>query len=78
MVTIALVRRKNVLEEEYGRVLFDGKNIQTSGLSCVFVRYLERGLVDTHGMRYNPRDGAAFMRALRREFSSDALMAREV
>jgi hypothetical protein len=78
MVTIALVRKRNVLEEEYGRVLFDGKDIHLKGLSCVFVRYLERGLVDTDGMRYAPRDGAAFIRVLRREFSNDILKTREI
>lgn len=78
MVTIALIRKKNVLEEEYGRVLFDGKNVQLKGLSCVFKKYLENGLIGADGMRYTPLDGSAFIYTLKREFSNNILMARDI
>ena len=78
MVTIALVRRKDVLEEEYGRVLLNENDVRFEGLSCVFIDYLNRGLTGADGKKYSPSNSTAFIQSLKKHFSDQTLMAREI
>jgi hypothetical protein len=78
MVTIALIRKMNALEEEYGRILFNGNNVKFEGLTSVFVEYLNRGLTGSDGKKCTPYDSTTFIQRLKKHFSDQTLMAREI
>jgi hypothetical protein len=78
MYVVRLVRRLGVHPETYGRVLFDGETVQYDGLSGVFRKQLERGIVGQHKRRYMPSDGMDFLRNLRFHFADDVLRASDV
>jgi hypothetical protein len=78
MYVVKLIRRLAAHQETYGRVLYDGKTVQYDGLTDVFRKHLERGIVGQHEHRYLPSDGMAFLSNLKYHFADDALRASDV
>jgi hypothetical protein len=64
MLTVNLLRKIGVLTEEYGRISFDGQRCHYIGLSCVFVKYLEHGVLGADGQCYKPEHGLQFLQSL--------------
>jgi hypothetical protein len=75
MYVVTLTRSLTVLPEVYGCVSFDGREVTYKGLTCVFRRYLERGIVGQHNRSYVPSDGMDFLRNLKYHFADDMLRA---
>lgn len=78
MVTIALIRKTNAIEEEYGRIFFNDNHANFEGLTSVFVDYLNRGLTGSDGKKYTPCDSTKFIQSLKKQFSNQTLMVREI
>lgn len=78
MHVVTLTRSRTVLPEIYGRVSFDGNRVRYDGLTCVFCRHLERGIVGEHNRVYMPSDGMDFLRNLKYQFADDTLRASDV
>jgi hypothetical protein len=68
MVTISLQRKGQVLKEEYGQVRYDGSKVSFHGFSCVFVKYLQRGLRGTGRTVVKPEQGMDFSISLSARF----------
>jgi hypothetical protein len=78
MHVVTLTRNLEALEEIYGRVSFDGTRIRYDGLTCIFCRRLERGIVGQQNRLYKPADGMDFLRSLKHEFADDVLRASDI
>jgi hypothetical protein len=78
MHVVTLTRSRTVLPEVYGRVVFDGTHVQYDGLTHVFRRYLERGILGPHNRVYVPADGMDFLRNLKHHFADGVLRASAV
>ncbi len=78
MHVVTLTRSRTALPEIYGRVSFDGNRVRFYGLTCVFCRHLERGIVGQHNRVYVPADGMDFLRNLQYHFADDTLRASDV
>ena len=78
MHVVTLTRSRTVLPEVYGRVSFDGNQVQYDGLTGVFCRHLERGIVGQDNRVYMPADGMDFLRNLKYQFADDLLRASDV
>lgn len=75
MVTISLQRKGSVLKEEYGLIRYDGTKISFHGFSCVFVKYLQRGLLDSGRKLVKPEQGMDFIETIKKTFSDSILTA---
>ena len=78
MVAVKLFRKVGVFEEEYGRVLFDGKELSYDGLSSFFVKQLQKGVIGPDRKCYRPEDGLEFLKNLKYRFSNNPLYASDV
>jgi hypothetical protein len=72
---VTLVRTIGACREKYGLVSFDGEKICFDGLTCVFQKYLEKGITGPDNRTYKPVDGLQFLRNLKHHLTQDALMA---
>ena len=57
MIAVALYKTKTTLRELYGRVIFDGKDIKFEGTTCVFQKFIERGIPAEDNKVISPKDG---------------------
>ena len=73
MVTLTLIRKANVLTEEYGKVSYDGSEVHFEGLSCVFIKYLQRGIKTDRQTVVKPEDGKEFMDTFRDLLANGAM-----
>lgn len=78
MRIVKFVRTIGACKEEYGRIKFDGQKICFKGLTCVFQKYLEKGITGTDNKKYKPADGIRFLSSIKHHFAHDTLMAAEV
>lgn len=78
MVAVRLLRTVGVIEEEYGRIRFDGQRIYYDGLSSIFVKYLERGVMGADAQHYRPEHGIQFLENLKNLFSDGTLQVTDV
>lgn len=80
MVEIRLVRTIGCIEEEYGRIRFDGHKVCYDGLSSIFVKYLERGVKGNDQKCYMPKHGKQFLMNLKEHLaeSNSSLQAIEI
>jgi hypothetical protein len=78
MFAVKLLRKVGALEEEYGRVVFDGRNLSYDGLSSFFVKQLQKGVTGPDSRRYRPEHGVEFLRNLKHHFASYGLSVSEV
>jgi hypothetical protein len=78
MHVVTLTRSLTVLPEIYGRVSFDGNQIEYDGLTPIFCKHLQRGIVGQHNRVYVPSDGMDFLRNLKYHFADDMLRASDV
>lgn len=78
MHIIKFVRTISACQEEYGRVEFDGKKIHFEGLTDIFQKYLEKGILGPDYKTYKPSDGIKFLNKLKRHLDRDVLMAVNV
>jgi hypothetical protein len=78
MHVVTLTRGRMALPEIYGRVLFGGDRVRYDGLTHVFCRYLERGIVGQHDRVCVPTDGMDFSRSLKHHFADDVLEASDI
>ena len=78
MHVVTLTKGLTALPEIYGRVSFDGNQVSYDGLTSIFCRYLERGIVGQHNRVYMPSDGMDFLRNLKYYFADDILRAGDV
>jgi hypothetical protein len=70
MLMVRFIRQGSCGTEEYGKVFFDGRAVSFSGLSDIFIKYLQNGVRDSAGRLYKPADGANFMSHLKDSFGS--------
>jgi hypothetical protein len=78
MYGVRLVRTHGAFQEEYGRILFDGKQVQYRGLTCIFRKYLERGITGPDRKVYRPNDGISFLNSLKFRFADGTLKVAEI
>ena len=78
MVAVKLLRTIGYIEEEYGRIRFDGQKIYYDGMSSIFVKYLEHGVKGTDHKRYLPEHGIQFLQNLKNHFSDSTLRVTEI
>ena len=78
MHVVTLTRNRTALPEIYGRVSFDGHHIKYDGLTCIFRKHLERGIVGPSDHLYVPADGMDFLRNLKYCFADDVLRASDI
>ena len=78
MRIVRFVRTIGACQEEYGRIRFDGEKIYFDGLTCVFQKYLEKGILGSDNRTYMPVDGIRFLSNLKHHFAQDSLMATDV
>ncbi len=57
---------------------FDGHQVHYEGLTQIFRRHLERGIVGPHNRVYVPSDGMDFLRSLKCHFANDARRASDI
>jgi hypothetical protein len=77
MTILTLVRKRNVLTEEYGKVCFSGSKVSFHGLTCVFVKYLQRGITTNDKRIVKPEHGMDFIKTLKETFADDILTVTE-
>ncbi len=78
MVAVRLLRTVGAIEEEYGRIRFDGQRIYYDGLSSIFVKYLERGVMGADAQCYRPEHGIRFLENLKNLFSDGVLRVTDI
>ena len=78
MFAVKLLRKVGALEEEYGRVVFDGQKLSYDGLSSFFVKQLQKGVTGPDSKHYNPEHGIEFLRNLKHYFPSYGLSVSDV
>ena len=78
MHVVTLTRNLTALPEVYGRVSYDGHKIEYDGLTCIFRKHLERGIVGQFDRLYMPSDGVDFLRNLKYYLTDDVLRASDV
>jgi hypothetical protein len=78
MRIVKFIRTIGACQEEYGRVRFDGEKIQFDGLTCIFQKYLEKGIMGSDNKTYMPADEILFLNNLKHHLARDSLMAAEV
>ena len=65
MVGISIFKTKSTLPEFYGRVFFDGKRMRCNGVTCIFKKYIEKGIVGTDNKKVFHKDGPFFINNLK-------------
>ena len=78
MYAVNFLRKTGALEQIYGSVIFDGQLIMYSGLTSVFEKYLNKGIIAQNGRRYTPADGLAFLESLHLAFADQSLRATDI
>ena len=78
MYTVHLLRKIGALEQTYGSVVFDGNMVTYRGLTSVFEKQLDMGIIAQNGRRYTPSDGIEFLRNLRTAYRDPSLRATNV
>ncbi|MGD0077019.1 MAG: hypothetical protein ABSB91_00170 [Sedimentisphaerales bacterium] len=78
MHIVKFVRTTGSCQEEYGQIRFDGEKICFDGLTCIFQKYLEKGVTGSDNRTYKPADGIQFLINLKHHLAQDALMAADV
>ena len=78
MHIVKFVRTIGACQEEYGRVGFDGRKIYFNGLTCVFQKYLEKGITGSDNRTYKPTDGIQFLSNLKHHLTQDSLMVTDI
>ena len=78
MVFVRLFRTIGCLEEEYGRIRFDGRRFYYDGLTSFFVKYLERGIKGTDQQYYRPEHGIQFLLSLKNHFEDGTLYVSDI
>ncbi len=76
-MTLTLIRKGNVLAEEYGRICCDGSKVSFHGLTCVFVKHLKRGIKTNDQKVVKPEHGMDFIKTLKSKFSGEGLTFTE-
>jgi hypothetical protein len=75
---VKLLRTIGALEEEYSRIRFDGKRLHYDGISCIFIKYLERGIMGADQRRYRPEHGLQFLQNLKSHFKDGTLQVSDI
>lgn len=78
MVAVRLLRTIGCIEEEYGRICFDGQRVYYDGLSSVFIKYLEQGINGPDHKCYQPEDGIQFLQNLKNQFAEGPLKVTDI
>lgn len=78
MHIVKLVRTIGACQEVYGQVRFEGEKIYFEGLTCVFQKYLEKGIMGPDDRTYMPMDGIKFLSNLKHHLAQDSLMATDI
>jgi hypothetical protein len=65
MAGITIFKTKTALPEFYGRVFIDNNKMKVDGVTCVFKKFLERGIFDKNNKKVIPQDGAIFLNSLK-------------
>lgn len=78
MVAVKLLRTIGALQEEYGRIRYDGSQFYYDGLSSIFVKYLERGVTGADKKCYRPEHGIEFLQHLKTQFADSTLQVSDI
>ncbi len=78
MVAVKLIRTIGALQEEYGRIRFDGSRFYYDGLSSIFITYLERSFIGTDKKRIRPENGIEFLKDLKRLLADTTLQVTDI
>jgi hypothetical protein len=78
MIVLELTRKMAVGDEIYGRISYDGTNCVYSGLSSVFTKYLDHGIMGSNHKLYKPSDGEAFLEILKYQFNGSEVTISEI
>ena len=65
MAGITIFKTKTALPEFYGRVYINNNQIEVDGVTCVFKKYLELGIVDENNKKVFPQDESIFLDRLK-------------
>ena len=65
MAGITIFKTKTALPELYGRVSINNNQIKVDGVTCVFKKFLERGITGKDRKKVIPQDGDIFLSSLK-------------
>ena len=74
MIGISIFKTKSILPEFYGQVIFDGKQMRYKGVTCVFKKYLENGILGKDNKKVIPKDGPIFINNLKAYLKDQGLI----
>lgn len=65
MTGIAIFKRKTTLPELYGKVFLDDNHLKVEGVTSVFKKFIEGGIVGIDNKKVVPQDGDIFLNTLK-------------
>ena len=65
MTGIAIFKTKTTLPELYGRVFIDNNKIKVEGVTSVFQKFIEKGIISKDNKKVIPNDGVIFLNTLK-------------
>lgn len=78
MLTVKFLRQFGALQEEYGRIRFDGSRFYYEGLTSFFIKDLERGVKGDDQKYYRPEHGILFLKSLKNHFADSTLQITDI
>ena len=78
MLAVKFIRTVGALQEEYGRVCFDGSRFYYDGLTYFFIKDLERGVRGDDHECYRPEHGILFLQNLKNKFVDGTLIVTDI
>ncbi len=65
MAGIAIFKTKTTLPELYGRVFINNNQVKFEGVTSVFQKFIEKGIVGKDNKKVVPQDGDIFLNTLK-------------
>lgn len=73
MAGITIFKTKTALPELYGRVFIDKNQVKVDGVTCVFKKFIERGIINKDRKKVIPQDGDEFMDSLKTYLKNEGM-----
>ena len=78
MAGITIFKTKTALPEFYGRISIDNNHIKADGVTCIFKKFLERGIIDKDKKKVAPKDGDIFLDSLKAYLKKEGMTFSEL
>ena len=74
MAGITIFKTKTVLQEFYSRVFTDNNHLKIDGVTCVFKKFMELGIIDKDNKKVIPQDGDVFMDSFKSYLKNEGMI----